>query len=81
RARTRAAAEEALRRVSAGEDFALVARALSLDASAVKGGDLGFVVVSDLGEPLRSAVAALGRGQVSAVIETARGFVLVKREP
>lgn len=81
RSRTRGEAEEALRRVTAGEDFALVARALSLDASAVKGGDLGFVVVSDLGEPIRSAVATLGRGQVSAVIETARGFVLVKREP
>jgi tetratricopeptide (TPR) repeat protein len=81
RLRTRAAAEEALRRVTAGEDFALVARASSLDASAVKGGDLGFVVVSDLGEPLRSAVATLSRGQISAVIETPRGFVLVKREP
>lgn len=81
RARTRATAEEALRRVTAGEDFALVARALSVDASAAKGGDLGFVVVSDLGEPLRSAVAALGRGQVSGVVETARGFVVVKREP
>ena len=81
RVRTRASAEEALRRVNSGEDFALVASALSLDASAAKGGDLGFVVVGDLGEPLRSAVAALGRGQVSGVLETARGFVLVKREP
>lgn len=81
RVRTRAAADEALRRVSAGEDFALVARALSLDASAAKGGDLGFVVAGDLSEPLRSAVAALRRGQVSAVVETTRGFVVVKREP
>lgn len=67
-------------RIRAGEDFAAVARAVSVDSSAKRGGDLGWVVPADLSEPLRSIVATLGKGEVSAVVETARGYVIVKRE-
>lgn len=77
---TRAEAAEALRRVSSGEDFAKVARERSSDASRAQGGDLGWVSPSDLREPLRTAVAALAEGAVSAVVATERGFVIVKRE-
>jgi parvulin-like peptidyl-prolyl isomerase len=80
RVRERAQADAASRRAAAGEDFAAIARGLSVDASAARGGDLGFVRPEDLAEPLRSAAAALAPGQVSAVLELPGGYALVKRE-
>jgi choline-sulfatase len=76
----RARAEEALRRARSGEDFAALARELSRDPSAPRGGDLGMVRVSDLAEPLRTAAGTLAPGAISALLETSDGFVLLKRE-
>jgi arylsulfatase A-like enzyme/tetratricopeptide (TPR) repeat protein len=73
-------AEEIARRLAAGEDFAALVRSLSVDPSAAKGGDLGVVRVADLAEPLRSGAADLAPGGVSPVLETASGYVLLKRE-
>jgi parvulin-like peptidyl-prolyl isomerase len=81
RVSTRTAAEDALRRLTAGQDIAAVARAVSIDPTGPSGGDLGWVVPSELGEPLRSAVAPLRAGQVSPIVETSRGFVIVRRDP
>jgi parvulin-like peptidyl-prolyl isomerase len=80
RVRERAKADEIMRRLQGGADFAALARAESEDASAARGGDLGAVKVADLAEPLRAAAAALAAGQVSPVLETAAGYVLLKRE-
>jgi arylsulfatase A-like enzyme/predicted Zn-dependent protease len=77
---TKDAAEEAARRAASGEDFAALARALSADPSAGRGGDLGVVTIADLAEPLRSAVAGLAPGEVGPIVATADGFVVVKRE-
>jgi parvulin-like peptidyl-prolyl isomerase len=57
-----------------------LARASSVDPSASRGGDLGLVPLADLADPLRTAAAALRPGQVSDVIGTSDGFVLLKRE-
>jgi choline-sulfatase len=73
-------AEEAERRIRAGEDFGALAKALSQDASAARGGDLGAIRAADLAEPVRSAVAALKIGETTPILETAKGYVLVKRE-
>jgi arylsulfatase A-like enzyme/Flp pilus assembly protein TadD len=80
RSSDRAGAEAAARRAASGEDFAALARALSEDPSSARGGDLGFVVPNELAEPLRTAAAALSPGQLSPVLETASGFVVLKRE-
>ena len=80
RVRDRDEAEAALRRARAGEDFAALARTLSEDPSAARGGDLGLVRVSDLAEPLRTAAAALPSGRVSGLLETPQGYVLLKRD-
>jgi choline-sulfatase len=77
----RARAEDVARRLAAGEDFAALARAVSKDASAAQGGDLGRVRVADLAEPLRSAARALAPGAVSPPLQTDAGYVLLKREP
>lgn len=73
-------AEEAVRRLGEGIDFAILAREISSDRSAAQGGDLGAVRVEDLAEPLRGAAAALSPGELSAILETNDGFVLLKRD-
>ncbi|MGE0454594.1 MAG: sulfatase-like hydrolase/transferase [Vicinamibacteria bacterium] len=80
RAADRASAEAAAARAAAGEDFAALARELSKDPSAARGGDLGVVKLADLAEPLRSLAAGLEPGQLSPVLETPAGYVLLKRE-
>ena len=76
----KARAEALARRLAAGESFAALCRAESRDASAALGGDLGNVRVEDLAAPLRAAAAALAPGQVSPVLETDAGYVLLRRE-
>jgi choline-sulfatase len=81
RVRDLARAEDVARRLAAGEDFAALARTVSIDPSAQHGGDLGRVRLADLAEPLRSAAAALAPGSVSPPVTTPSGVVLLKREP
>jgi parvulin-like peptidyl-prolyl isomerase len=76
----RSQVERIAARLKAGESFAAVARLESADASAAEGGDLGNVRVEDLAEPLRSAAAALAPGEVSPILDTPAGFVLLKRD-
>ena len=80
RTKDRARVETAAQRAAAGEDFAALARELSEDPSARSGGDLGFVNPAELARPLRTAAASLAAGQVSAIVETPAGYVLLKRE-
>jgi len=80
RVHDRSRAEAAARRASSGEDFGALARELSEDATAARGGDLGVVRAADLDEPLRSAAASLAPGAMSAPLATGDGYVLLKRE-
>jgi choline-sulfatase len=73
-------ADDLLERLRKGEDFAGLARQASVDPSAAAGGWLGPVSIAELAEPLRTAVAALAPGDTSGVVETAAGFVIVRRE-
>lgn len=60
-------------------DFAALAKANSQDKpSAANGGDMGFVPETLLMPQVRSAADALKPGQVSAPIQTATGFHVVK---
>jgi len=80
RVATRAEAEEVLRRLAAGEDFAALARARSTDPSASQGGDLGLIRPGELAEALRSAAGSLAVGSHSAALETPAGYVILHRE-
>jgi parvulin-like peptidyl-prolyl isomerase len=80
RVATRADADEVLRRLAAGEDFAALARARSTDPSASRGGDLGLIRPGELAEALRSAAASLAVGAHSAALETPAGYVILRRE-
>lgn len=70
--------ERARERISAGEDFAAVAKALSDDPSASNGGELGCLLKGKAPKVVEDAVLALAAGKVSDVIATDGGLFLVK---
>jgi peptidyl-prolyl cis-trans isomerase C len=75
----RAKANDLLKEVKAGKDFAALAKDNSQDpGSAVKGGDLGFFEHGQMVPPFDQAAFSLGAGQVSELVETQFGFHIIK---
>lgn len=70
--------EAAKARLTAGETFADVARDVSDDVTAEKGGDLGFFTHGTMVPEFDEAAFKLGKGEVSDIIETQFGFHIVK---
>ncbi len=65
--------------LKSGKDFALMAKQYSLDAaSAIKGGDLGWVVSDELVPPFAKAMNALPVKTVSKPVKTAFGWHLIE---
>lgn len=76
----RARAEELRARVIApGADFGAVARESSEDASAERGGDLGWLGRGRLAPAYETAVEQLAVSDVSPVVETEFGFHVIQR--
>ena len=79
RSELRTKAEGVLAEARTGSDFAALARTHSGDPlSAGAGGDLGLVERGTLETPLEDAAFALEPGQVSDLVESARGFYILK---
>lgn len=77
----RAKADDLLRQVKDGADFAELAREHSDDpGSAEKGGDLGFNPKGRMVPTFDEAMFSLALGQVSDVVETDYGFHIIKVE-
>ena len=74
----RAAAEEAGRALAAGESFEAVARRLSEDPSAERGGDQGELGRGNLTSPFADIIFALSPGQTSDIVEADYGFHIFK---
>jgi len=74
----KAKAEEVLKQVRAGGDFAEIAKKESQDPSAAQGGDLGDFERGKLAKQLEDETFAMKKGDVSDVIRTKQGFVILK---
>ena len=75
----KAKVEDVIKRARAGEDFGKLAREISEDkASAVQGGDLGFVGPGELVAPFEQAAFALKKGDVSDPVRTPFGYHAIR---
>ena len=70
--------EEILERARAGEDFAELATLYSHDPSAPAGGDLGWFRRGQMNETFENAAFGLLEGGISDVVETGRGFHIIR---
>lgn len=70
----KAQAEAAAKRVASGEDFAKVAKEVSQDTSAQRGGEVGWVRKGMLLPELEAPVFALKPGEVSQVLKSQYGY-------
>ena len=75
----RARAQAIVKEARAGKDFAQLAKRDSDDASAAKGGDLGWLTQGQL-PPQLAPIFELEKGKVSDIIESPMGFQIVKIE-
>lgn len=73
-------ARQLLKELAAGADFARLARAHSGDASAAKGGDLGYVHQGMLSTEAQRVVAGMKPGTVSAPVRLLQGYALFRLE-
>jgi peptidyl-prolyl cis-trans isomerase D len=80
KAKAKARIDRARERILKGEDFGDVARGMSDDASAVRGGEIGCLLKGKAPKPLEDAVNALAAGKVSEPVVTDGGLYLVKVE-
>jgi len=79
KAQAQAKAEQVLKDVKAGKDFAALAKEHSQDpGSAPNGGDLGFFQQGQMVGPFNDAAFSLAPGAVSDLVETEFGFHIIK---
>ena len=79
RAEARTKAEQVLKEVKAGSDFAALAKQYSSDpGSAANGGDLGFFQQGEMVGPFNEAAFSLSPGTTSELVETEFGFHIIK---
>ena len=78
-AAAKATAEEVLGRLTAGEDFAALAKEYSADGgSAERGGDLGFSTREQFGSELGGAIFSMNPGDVRGPVKTDFGYHVLR---
>lgn len=71
-------AKKAIERIKAGEDFAEVAKELSIDGSASSGGDLGWFSVGKMVTEFNDAAYALELNTISEPVKTEFGYHVIE---
>lgn len=77
---SREEAEEALRKVKTGADFAGLAAALNSDNTRGRSGDLGLVPRGYMVKEFDVALFALRQGEMSGIVRTRFGYHIIKAE-
>lgn len=78
RTKARLKAEDLVRRLRSGADFAQLAIANSNSQQALQGGDLGWRKAADLPSLFAATAAKLGKGDVSDALEAGSGYHIIK---
>lgn len=71
-------AQKVKARLDRGEDFARVAKEVSIGPEAVRGGDLGMITRQTMPEPLDRILFGLPAGKISTVVKSAYGYHILK---
>jgi len=80
-AKTRQEAQDMLLALKAGADFAaLASQKAQNEQTAKSGGELGYAYINQMIPEVAEAVAKLGKGEYTNVIETPKGCVILKAE-
>jgi peptidyl-prolyl cis-trans isomerase D len=75
-----ARAEAVVKAARSGKDFAQLAQKESSDATAAKGGDIGWITAGQMPPPMEKVLFGLAQGAVSDAIETPAGYQIFKVE-
>jgi peptidyl-prolyl cis-trans isomerase SurA len=71
-------AEELVKKIAGGTQFEDLAKQYSQGPNAQGGGDMGFLKPEEMEPTFRQATLALAPGQVSRVVTTPAGFLIIK---
>jgi hypothetical protein len=77
--KTEAEAQDLLKQLQAGGDFAKLAAEKSIGPNHDRGGDLGDAYPGDFSQEYETAIMALKVGEISGIIKSENGFQLFKR--
>lgn len=75
----RGLAEDILKRLRGGANFAELAKSHSTCPSKSKGGDLGWFGPGQMVKPFEEAVTRLGNGSLSGIVSTGFGYHVIKK--
>ncbi|HOL66543.1 MAG TPA: peptidyl-prolyl cis-trans isomerase [bacterium] len=73
-------AEEILKKLKSGEDFAALARQYNTEGTGQKSGDAGWFSRESLPGEVAEVAFTLGKGETSGVVRSSSGFYLIKVE-
>jgi len=74
----RAKIERALKQIKSGKSFSTVAKKMSGDATAEKGGDLGYFARGAMAPAFDKAVFTMKKGEISGIVKTQFGFHIIQ---